>query len=280
MVSSGLRPAQEAEADRGARQVQEGQHRRRVALVADGEPAEAVHPSGRPFHIPPVRAKAMARVHAAPGEARGGAPAPENPPERRRVVPLSPWSFAGRRRGRPGSATGRQTDGVGQRLEELGVVHVDRRDTRRSRRALAVHEQVVLGARVAQVGLGQPACDAAATAALIARSRPRRFQPSRLARKTTIRSRSGSTRGTQPVEPRCPVPATAGRPGPVASDGSPAPAARAPVDQGRARGCRGVSPAASSRRRPAPRPGWTLCGPRPCPPAGGACEPGPSRATR
>jgi hypothetical protein len=40
VVSEGLRPAEEAQADQGARQVQEGQHRGGVAVVADRQPED------------------------------------------------------------------------------------------------------------------------------------------------------------------------------------------------------------------------------------------------
>src|SRR3712207_1760715 len=98
---------EEAEAHKGAGQVQEGQHRGGLAVVPDGEAAKSEQPGDGPLHDPPIPTEALTRVHAPAGDPRGDAPAAQGPPEDREVVARVRVEL-----GRPAAGATRLPDGA------------------------------------------------------------------------------------------------------------------------------------------------------------------------
>ena len=84
----------------------------RAPLVADAEPAEAQQPRQRPLHDPPVPPEALARLDAAPGDARRDATARRARRFSEESYALSACSLAGRFRGRPGRPRGPTIGGM------------------------------------------------------------------------------------------------------------------------------------------------------------------------
>ena len=105
-------------------------------LVADSQAAAAQEPGERALDHPPVPAQPLARLDAAAGDPGGDAAPAEGPPQRRESYPLSPWSLAGRLRGRPGLPRGPMMDGIastrGSNWVESWALAADRRTAARS----------------------------------------------------------------------------------------------------------------------------------------------------
>ena len=80
-MSVGFGVCEVAEADQGAGEVQEGEHRGHLAVVTQAEPAERHDPGQTALHDPSEATEALAGVHAASSDARGDPTLPQRLPQ-------------------------------------------------------------------------------------------------------------------------------------------------------------------------------------------------------
>ena len=120
------------------------------ALVADRKTAESMQPRERPLHHPAEPAQPLARLHPAPGDARGDAAASAGSPAARVVVPLVGVELV-RAPARWSGAAAHGQHSVEQVLEPLGVVLVGWPELNGEGEALRVYQQMVLRARFAAI---------------------------------------------------------------------------------------------------------------------------------
>jgi hypothetical protein len=107
-----LRLVQGREADQRAGQPHKPEQNVGAPLVADLKPPAAQQPRQRPLHHIAVPGQLVAGLDPAPGDPGRDPPPAQRPTAAWVVVPLSPWSLAGRPRGRPGQPRGPLTGGT------------------------------------------------------------------------------------------------------------------------------------------------------------------------
>src|SRR3954447_17058287 len=148
-------PLEEAEADRGAGEDEEGEVDVITALVPDDQPTAAGDPGQRTVDDPSMPAEALAALDPAPGDPGDDAPLPAGAAAAGVIVRLIGVQLL---RSPPGPAA-RLADrrhGVERLLEHDAVVDVGGREQDRQRDALPVHDEVALAARLAAVGRVRP----------------------------------------------------------------------------------------------------------------------------
>ncbi len=149
---------EEVAADQGAGQVEQSLEEGGPPLVADAEAAAAEEPGQAPLHHPTVPAQPLGGVDPTSGEARRDSPGTEGSPQGRGIVGLVavqlPWALA--RPPRLPSGSDNRRDGINQREQLRGVVGVGRRQTDSERDAVAIGDEVVLGAEFAPVRWVRP----------------------------------------------------------------------------------------------------------------------------
>src|SRR3954468_3765231 len=144
-------PLEEAEADRGTGEDEEGEVDVITALVPDDQPTAAGDPGQGTLDHPPVPAEALAALDPAPGDPGDDAPLPAGGAAAGVVVGLVGVQLL---RSPPGPAA-RPADrrhGVECLLQDDTVVDVGGREQDRQGDALPVHDEVPLAARLAAVG--------------------------------------------------------------------------------------------------------------------------------
>lgn len=151
-----------------------------AALVADGEPAEAMPPGDGSLHHPAVSAEALGAVDAASGDPGQDVAPPAGVAAAAVIIGLVgvelAWPAA---RASALAAEGRHRIEGG--LEHQAVVAVGRADEPGERLAAAVGDDVVLRARLAAVGRVRPGLGAPLFAGTDALSRQARLQSMRSA---------------------------------------------------------------------------------------------------
>jgi hypothetical protein len=132
----GFGVGEEAQADQGAGEVEEGHDRGGLAVVADREPAERDEPRLRPLHDPSVPAQPLARLDATPGDLRGDPALPQRLSQVGAIESLvavqTGWAPA--RAARLARGTADRLDRVHQRRQQPRIVHVGRRELHAQRR--------------------------------------------------------------------------------------------------------------------------------------------------
>jgi hypothetical protein len=149
-------PADLVEAGEGAAEGGGGEVDVFAALVADGEAPEAVQPRQGALHPPAVAAEAGAALDAAPGDA-----GPDAAPAALGAAGAVVAALVGARlvrpppRAAPAPGTDRRHRAEGRR-QHRAVVAVGGAERQAERRAMAVHDDVALGARPAAIGRVRP----------------------------------------------------------------------------------------------------------------------------
>jgi hypothetical protein len=126
----------------------------RPPLVAHAQPSAARKPGQRPFHHSAVPAQPFARIEAAPGYARLYATLPKDASAAREVVALVGMDFVRPPSG-PSARGLDRLDTLYELLEDHRVVDVGPGQDHRERQAVAVDQEVALGAGATSVyGVG------------------------------------------------------------------------------------------------------------------------------
>jgi hypothetical protein len=129
-----------------------------AALVASGEAAEAHQPGDCPFDDPTMASQTFGGLNAFASDADADPPSSEIGATARDVVRLVSMKL-GRSEAWPSWLPARTDDGwdrLDQRLEDARIVQVRCRQLHGQRNALAVHNQVVLGAQLPTVSRVPP----------------------------------------------------------------------------------------------------------------------------
>jgi len=140
----------EAPADEAGGDVVKGGEDVGAPFVSDGDAAEAGEPCERPLDHPSVSAKTLAALDATPGDPRNDRSLAQRPPAVCKVVALvgvqlgraAPW---------PARTLADRRHGIDQRLQQLAIVPVGRRDLQGEWDAIGIDEDVTLGARLAAI---------------------------------------------------------------------------------------------------------------------------------
>jgi hypothetical protein len=170
----------EAEADEGTAEIEEGQVQIGQTFIADRQSSEAVEPGEGPLHDPPEPSELVAGFNATSSDATADAAMAQVVPTAWVVVALIGMQLVGSHTRAPAWPLDR-LDGLDQVFEDNRVVDVGRREPDRQRDALAVDQDVALGAGLA--GVGRIRADLLVrTAPLFAGT----VDPSRLARDQSI----------------------------------------------------------------------------------------------
>jgi hypothetical protein len=122
---------------------------------AHSGPPGAGWPGAKPgtLHLPAMPAQPGAGVHPTPGDPGSDASPPQQPPAAPIVIALIAMQL-GRASARPTRSSPRPEDrrhGVHQRLQQLRILGVGRRQPHHQRQAGGVDQQVVLGASLAPI---------------------------------------------------------------------------------------------------------------------------------
>lgn len=128
----------------------EGREDVSAPFIADRDAAEAGEPGERTLDHPSVSAEALAALDATPGDARDDRSLAQRPPAVGEVVTLVGVQF-GRTASWPACTLADRRHGIDQRLQQLAVVPVGRRDPQGERNAVGIDEDVALGTRLAAV---------------------------------------------------------------------------------------------------------------------------------
>lgn len=182
---------EEAHADQRARQVEQSLQQVGAPLIADAEPAAAKQPGERALNHPPVAPQPLRRVDPSASKARGNAPSPQGATEGRGIVSLVGVEFGGTFA--RSSWLAPWTDDRGNRVdkgEQLGgVMGVGGREANGERDTIAIHHQVVLGARFASIHRGRSGLLAPFLARTLRLSRLARLQSTAASSPSQLRSR-------------------------------------------------------------------------------------------
>ena len=119
-------------------------------FVADGDAAEAGEPSERTLDHPSVSAETLAAFDATPGNPRNDRSLAQRTPAVSEVVALVGMQF-GRSPPGPARTLADRRHGIDQRLQQLAVVPVGRRDLQGEGDAIGIDEDVTLGAQLAAI---------------------------------------------------------------------------------------------------------------------------------
>jgi hypothetical protein len=175
---------EEAEADQGAGEIEESKVQIGRALVTDGEPTEAVEPGEGPLDYPAIPSQLLTGLDPTSSDATADAALAQVVPTAGIVVALIGMQFVRPLTRSPAPPFDR-LDGFDQIFEDDRVVDIGRREPDREWDALAVDQDVALGASLATVGrVGTNFL--VRTAPLLAGT----LEPSRLARDQSILSAS------------------------------------------------------------------------------------------
>lgn len=140
----------EVPTDQRAADVQKRQVHVRPPLVPDAQAPVTVEPRQCAFDHPPVPAEPLARLDAAPGNARRDAAAAQLLAQRPRVIRLVGVQLRGAL-ARPADGATDRLDGVHGVKHHARVVDVSRRERHRERDALPVHDHMAFRARFAAI---------------------------------------------------------------------------------------------------------------------------------
>ena len=168
------------------------------ALVANGEPAEAVHPSESALDDPAVATEPLAAVDAAPGDAGRHAALTAGAPASAMIIGLVGMELVRPTARAPWPARDRR-DGIEQWLEGDRVMDVGACQQEGERNALPVSDQMALGAGPSAVGWVRPGRVTPLLAATAVLSMQARLQSMRAA----SRQRLSSSRCRRSHTPAC-----------------------------------------------------------------------------
>ena len=144
---------QEAEADEGAGEMQEGEDGGGLTMEAHGQTAEGKDPRIRPFDRPAVATEPLAGLDTATGDPGYDPAPPQSLPADGKIVAFVAvelgWAEA-RSAGLTNRAANRR-DRIDQWLQELGVMHVGRGQQHGQGDTLPIYPQMELAARFAPI---------------------------------------------------------------------------------------------------------------------------------